>query len=79
VRLPAGVLPAHRKAGLAQRVLEAQEVWASAHGFAAVKVKSMNRYPAMLRLLIHNGYQIRLVEHFDDPTRERVHFIKRLP
>lgn len=73
-----GVLPAHRKAGLAQRLLEAQEVWASAHGFAAVTVKSTNRYPAMLRLLIRNGYQKRVVEHFGDPTRERVHFIKPL-
>ena len=74
-----GVLPAHRKSGLAQRLLEAQEAWASAHGFAAVTVKSMNRYPAMLRLLIRNGYQIRLVEHFGDPARERIHFIKPLP
>ncbi|OEZ87210.1 acetyltransferase (GNAT) family protein [Janthinobacterium sp. HH104] len=74
-----GVLPAHRKSGLAQRLLEAQEAWASAHGFAAITVKSMNRYPAMLRLLIRNGYQIRLVEHFDDTARERIHFIKPLP
>ncbi|MDN2714162.1 GNAT family N-acetyltransferase [Janthinobacterium sp. SUN120] len=73
-----GVLPAHRKTGLAQRLLEAQETWASEHGFAAVTVKSMNRYPAMLRLLIRNGYQIRLVEHFGDPVSERIHFIKAL-
>ncbi|MGX9697679.1 GNAT family N-acetyltransferase [Janthinobacterium lividum] len=73
-----GVLPAHRKTGLAQRLLEAQEAWASAHGFAAVTVKSMNRYPAMLRVLIRNGYQIRVVEHYGDPARERIHFIKAL-
>ena len=73
-----GVLPAHRKAGLAQRLLERQEGWAREHDFAAITVKSMNRYPAMLRLLIRNGYRIRVVEHFGDPTRERVHFIKPL-
>ncbi|MGX9782601.1 GNAT family N-acetyltransferase [Janthinobacterium lividum] len=73
-----GVLPAHRKTGLAQRLLEAQEAWASAHGFAAITVKSMNRYPAMLRVLIRNGYQIRVVEHYGDPARERIHFIKAL-
>ena len=39
----------------------------------------MNRYPAMLRLLIRNGYQIRLVEHFGETARERIHFIKPLP
>lgn len=73
-----GVLFAHRKTGLAQRLLEAQEAWAGAHGFAAVTVKSMNRYPAMLRLLIRNGYQIRQVEHFGDPARERIQFSKGL-
>lgn len=74
-----GVLPAHRKTGLAQRLLEAQEAWARGHGFPAITVKSMNRYPAMLRLLIRNGYQVRLVEHFGDPARERIHFIRQLP
>ncbi|PIF13400.1 GNAT family N-acetyltransferase [Janthinobacterium sp. 13] len=73
-----GVLPAHRKTGLAQWLLEAQEAWASEHGFAAVTVKSMNRYPAMLRVLIRNGYQVRLVEHFGDPVSERIHLIKAL-
>ena len=74
-----GVLPAHRKAGLAQRLLEFQERRAAEGGFSAITVKSMNRYPAMLRLLIRNGYQIRLVEHFGDTARERIHFIKPLP
>ena len=73
-----GVLPAHRKSGLAQQLLARQEAWADEHGFPAITVKSMNRYPAMLRLLIRNGYQIRLVEHFGDPARERIHFIKAL-
>ncbi|MED5595454.1 GNAT family N-acetyltransferase [Janthinobacterium sp. P210006] len=73
-----GVLPAHRKTGLAQRLLERQEGWAREQGYVAVTVKSMNRYPAMLRLLIRNGYQIRAVEHFGDPARERIHFVKPL-
>jgi GNAT superfamily N-acetyltransferase len=73
-----GVLPAHRKTGLAQRLLEVQEAWASAHGFTSITVKSMNRYPAMLRLLIRNGYQICAVVHFGDPAKERIHFIKPL-
>ncbi|MDN2696311.1 hypothetical protein O0882_08285 [Janthinobacterium sp. SUN073] len=68
----------HRKTGLAQRLLEAQQAWAGAHGFAVVTVKSMNRYFAMLHLPIRNGYRIRAVEHFDDPARERIHFIKPL-
>ncbi|MDN2710270.1 GNAT family N-acetyltransferase [Janthinobacterium sp. SUN118] len=73
-----GVLPAHRKTGLAQRLLEYQEAWAGAHGYPAVTVKSMNRYPAMLRLLIRNGYRICAVEDFGDVARERIHLIKPL-
>lgn len=73
-----GVLPAHRKSGLAQRLLQRQEAWAREHGFAVITVKSMNRFPAMLRLLIRNGYQIRAVEHFGDPENERICFIKPL-
>ena len=73
------MLPAHRKTGLTQRPLERQEAGAGAQGFAAVTVKSMNRYPAMRRLLVRKGYRIRAVEHFGDPTRERIHFIKPLP
>ncbi|UQV44002.1 GNAT family N-acetyltransferase [Janthinobacterium lividum] len=73
-----GVLPAHRKTGLAQQLLDSQEAWASTHRFAAITVKSMNRYPSMLRLLIRNGYYIRAVEHFGDQAKERIHFNKPL-
>ena len=73
------MLPAHRMTGLAQRLLDRQEAWAAEYGFPAVTVKSMNRYPAMLHLLIRNGYRIRAVEHFGDPARECIHFIKPMP
>ena len=33
----------------------------------------------MLRLLIRNGYRIRVVEHYGDSARERIHFIKAFP
>lgn len=59
------MLPAHR-------LLDRQEVWAAEYGFPAVTVKSMNRYPAMLHLLIRNGYRIPAVEHFSDPALERI-------
>ena len=72
------MLPAHRMTGLAQRLLDRQEAWAAEYGFPAVTVKSMNRYPTMLHLLIRNGYRIRAVEHFGDRTRERIHFINPL-
>ena len=65
------MLPAHR-------LLDRQEAWAAEYGCPAVTVKSMNRYPALLRLLIRNGYRIPAVEHFSDPALERIHFIKPL-
>lgn len=73
------MLPAHRKTGLAQRLLDRQEAWAAEYGFPADPVKSMNRYPAMLRSLILNGYRIRAVGHFGAPALERIHFINPLP
>ena len=59
-------------------MLDRQEARGAEDGFSAFTVKSMNHYPAMLRLLIRNGYRIRAVEHFGDRTRERIHFINPL-
>lgn len=73
-----GVLPAYRQSGLAQQLLAFQESCARERGFRALSVKSMNRYPAMLRLLIRNGYQIRAVDQFGDAAHERISFIKQL-
>jgi hypothetical protein len=77
-RAAGGVLPAHWQAGMAQRLPERQEPWVREHGFAAITVKSMNRSPAMLRLLILNGCRVRLAAHFGTPARERIHSIKTL-
>ena len=77
-RAAGGVLPAHRQAGMAQRLPERQEAWVREHGFAATTVKSMNRSPALLRLLILNGCRVRLAAHFGTPARERIHSIKPL-
>lgn len=73
-----GVLPAHRQGGTAQRLLEHQEAWVRREGFTRISVKSMNKFPSMLRLLIKNGYQITQVDRFGDPQKERLHFIKVL-
>src|SRR6187402_285307 len=52
-----GVVPAYRHFGVAQKLLEFQENWAKQAGFESISVKSMNRFPSMLRLLIKNGYK----------------------
>ncbi len=53
-----GVSPKYRKQGIATALRHAQEKWAKQHGYKSISVKSMNRYPAMLQLLISSGYQI---------------------
>jgi len=73
-----GVIPAYRNSGVAQTLLDFQEDWVKISGFKSMSVKSMNRFPSMLRLLIKNGYKIKSVENFGDSDKERIEFIKRL-
>ena len=71
-----GVAPQARNEGVAQMLLEAQEEWVADQGYKTLKVKSRNQFPAMLRLLLRNGY---LIEKFDENLNlreSRVHFIK---
>ncbi|SHI01863.1 GNAT family N-acetyltransferase [Ferrimonas marina] len=74
-----GVLPQGRGTGMAQHLLEAQESWAVQQGYSLLQVKSRNRYPAMLRLLLRNGYQITRCEDKGEGTLDhRIHFEKTL-
>lgn len=73
-----GVIPDYRHSGIAQKLLEFQEEWAKNSGFERINVKSMNRFPSMLRLLIKNGYKIMEVESFGCSERERIKFIKSI-
>ena len=73
-----GVAPQARNEGVAQMLLEAQEEWVAEQGYKTLKVKSRNQFPAMLRLLLRNGY---LIEKFDENLNlreSRVHFIKAI-
>lgn len=53
-----GVVPASRRGGVATQLRATQETWARDHGYTQLEVKSMNRYPAMLIMLISAGYEI---------------------
>ncbi|MEB5922245.1 GNAT family N-acetyltransferase [Franconibacter daqui] len=53
-----GVLPAYRRDGVAQALLEAQETWAKEKGYKSISVKTRNSFPAMLMMLVKNGYQV---------------------
>ncbi|MFG0605750.1 GNAT family N-acetyltransferase [Vibrio mimicus] len=73
-----GVAPAARGHGVAQRLLEVQEAWVLEQGYKRIKVKSRNQFPAMLRLLIKNGYLIENYEKKDPIIESRIHFSKEL-
>ncbi|UTV27660.1 GNAT family N-acetyltransferase [Photobacterium atrarenae] len=73
-----GVTAEARGYGVAQALLTAQETWMREQGYVEVRVKSRNRFSAMLRLLLRNGYQIEHLEKKDGLADYRLHFIKDL-
>ena len=73
-----GVAPEYRKQGIATELRKQQESWAIEHGYSAISVKSMNKYPAMLQLLISSGYQISGYEDNGSADTSKIRFIKQL-
>ena len=72
------VHPDYRGNGIAKSLLKRQESWALNQGFQSIHVRSMNRFPSMLQLLISNGYQICDYKNSGDPERSKICFVKRL-
>ncbi|MEZ8345026.1 GNAT family N-acetyltransferase [Vibrio sp. 10N.222.47.A9] len=73
-----GVLPIARNKGVAQAQLDIQEQWVKQQGYQQLKVKSRNLFPAMLRLLLRNGYLIEKLEEKEDINAHRIHFLKKI-
>ncbi|MFA0571634.1 GNAT family N-acetyltransferase [Vibrio splendidus] len=73
-----GVLPIARNKGVAQAQLDIQEQWVKQQGYQQLKVKSRNLFPAMLRLLLKNGYLIEKLEEKEDINAHRIHFLKKI-
>ena len=73
-----GVLPIARNKGVAQAQLDIQEQWVKQQGYQQLKVKSRNLFPAMLRLLLKNGYLIEKLEEKEDINDHRIHFLKKI-
>jgi GNAT superfamily N-acetyltransferase len=73
-----GVTPAYRNQGIASALIEQQEAWVLAQGYQRISVKSMNRYPAMLRLLIASGYQVVGYQNNGEPHTSKICFSKSL-
>ncbi|MEZ8378715.1 GNAT family N-acetyltransferase [Vibrio splendidus] len=73
-----GVLPIARNKGVAQAQLDIQEQWVKQQGYQQLKVKSRNLFPAMLRLLLKNGYLIEKLEEKEEINAHRIHFLKQI-
>ncbi|MGF1906951.1 hypothetical protein [Aliivibrio salmonicida] len=73
-----GVIPHYRKVGIATQLRCTQESWAKARGYHKVSVKSMNRYPAMLQLLISSGYHISGYEDEGSTQNSKIKFEKSI-
>lgn len=70
------VMPEHRGYGLAQRMLNEQEAWLKAQNYQAVQVKTMNRFRAMLAMLVKNHYHIIDIEPGDTSLDNKIRFEK---
>ena len=73
-----GVLPDFRNLGLAKSMLLAQEAWAKSQGYEVMEVKTMNRYAAMLTMLVSNGYQVIALATNDDIKLNKMTLRKHL-
>ena len=72
------VVPQFRRQGIAKALLCYQESWAVESGYSAIEVKSMNRFPAMLQLLIANEYRIHGYQDAMEKDAGKVLFYKEL-
>ena len=73
-----GVIPRARKKGIATQLRLLQEQWVKEKGYQSISVKSMNRYPAMLQLLISSGYHISGYEDEGTPDSSKIKFQKNM-
>lgn len=65
-----GVVPEYRGRGVARSLLKFQEQLVRERGHSRIRVKSLNRFPAMLRMLIAEGYRIIDLESPREPGHE---------
>ncbi|OBT10166.1 acetyltransferase [Vibrio sp. UCD-FRSSP16_10] len=73
-----GVNCAARGKGVAQLLLNEQQNWVINEGYSWLTVKSRNCFPAMLRLLLRNGYWIEKCESYSNPMNNRLYFKKSM-
>lgn len=73
-----GVEPEFRSRGIAHRLLLEQEKWVIENGYKELSVKSMNRFPEMMCMLLSNGYIISGITPNESANKSKIHFIKKI-
>lgn len=73
-----GVIPEHRKKGVAKKLSVVQENWALAVGYKSIKMKTRNKYKSMLQFALSNGFSIIGFEQKDDVNNYRILLEKKL-
>ncbi|WP_106568698.1 GNAT family N-acetyltransferase [Cecembia rubra] len=53
-----GVLDSHRRMGIATKLADEQEHWASNHGYLKVYFKTRNRFSKMIHFGLNRGFKI---------------------
>ncbi len=72
-----GVLPSHRRLGIAQELASMQHTFAKEQGYKKLRTKSMNRFKPMMILNLKNGFDITKV-YTNDIGQTKVIFEKDL-
>ncbi|WP_460224765.1 GNAT family N-acetyltransferase [Aurantivibrio infirmus] len=73
-----GVIPEHRARGIAKQLMFKQEAWVAENGYNKLSVKSMNKFPAMMCMLIANGYLIESIEPDNSVNESKILFSKKI-
>ena len=67
-----GVLPEYRKDSIATQLANEQEKWALASGFDTIRLKTRNRFRAMLIFALKNGFLIENIEIKETVENNRI-------
>jgi GNAT superfamily N-acetyltransferase len=73
-----GVLPTHRRQGIASQLMDASNAWARQHGYTSSRLECHNQHRPMLHLAIKNGYDIQGIRWDPDRHANLVIFEKDL-
>ncbi len=73
-----GVVPKHRRKGIATLLAAHQEQWAKGQGFSFIRLKTRNIHKRMLIFALKSGFLIDKIEIKSNPEEHRILLTKKL-